>query len=59
MPQMKQYLGDAVYADFDGNHLILSVEDGISASHIIYLEAEVVTSLLEYIECLREDDRLL
>ena len=39
---MKKYLGDAVYAEFDGYSIILTTENGIAATNTIYLEPEVV-----------------
>ena len=51
---MKQYLGDAVYVDFDGFHLIITTENGIEATNTIYIEfPSVFTSLLEYCQRLR------
>ena len=50
----KQYLGDAVYADWDGMHLILTIENGISVTSRIYLTEDVWASLVDYIERLRE-----
>jgi hypothetical protein len=51
---MKQYLGDGVYIDFDGFHLILTTEDGVSVSNTIYIEfPSVFISLLEYCQRLR------
>lgn len=42
----KDYLGDGVYADFDGYHIILSVE-GVGS---ISLEPEVMGALKRYEE---------
>ncbi len=46
----KTYLGDSVYADFDGEHIILTTENGFGPSNIIYLEEEVFQSLLTYLK---------
>lgn len=46
MNEDKTYLGDGVYASNDGFHIILKT-DGASP---IYLDGEVITSLLRYIE---------
>lgn len=46
----KQYLGDAVYADFDGYQVVLTVSDGVYATDRIYLDPEVMKTLIEYYE---------
>lgn len=53
MSAHKQYLGDAVYADFDGFGIILTTENGICASNTIYLEPEIVAALNRYVEWLK------
>lgn len=45
----KRYLGDGVYADFDGFAIVLTTENGISVQHRIELEPEVCAALLTYI----------
>jgi hypothetical protein len=47
---VKRYLGDGVYADFDGHFLILTTEDGRSTTNTIYLEPEVLTSFYAYVQ---------
>jgi hypothetical protein len=46
----KQYLGDGVYADFNGHDLTLTTENGIAATNIIILEREVFMALVRYME---------
>lgn len=46
------YLGDAVYASFDGWHIVLRTGDG--NNQIIYLEPSVYAALLRYVETLRK-----
>ncbi len=46
---MKEYLGDAVYADFDGYHVVLTTEDGISVTNRICLEPAVIVALNRYV----------
>lgn len=41
----KLYLGDGVYAMFDGYHIRLTSEDGVSILHEIMLEPEVYAQL--------------
>ncbi len=50
----KQYLGDGVYADYDGYMLILTTEDGENILNTIYLEPEVYVALTRYVEYLRQ-----
>ena len=44
----KQYLGDSVYADFNGHQIVLTTENGLGASNTIYLEPEVYHNLIEF-----------
>lgn len=41
----KVYLGDGVYAQWDGYQLILTTENGIEVTNIIVLEPEVLRAL--------------
>lgn len=45
----KEYLGDAVYAEYDGYGVTLTTEDGVSTTNQIYLEPEVLLELLGYV----------
>jgi len=47
---MKVYLGDSVYADFDGAGVELTTDNGMGASNTIFLEPAVVVKLVEYLE---------
>lgn len=51
----KTYLGDGVYANFDGYQIVLTTEDGYSVTNTIYLEPAVYTQLLRYAESLSEE----
>lgn len=42
----ESYIGDAVYASFDGWHIKLRTGDG--NNQVIYLEPDVVRSLMRY-----------
>lgn len=44
----KQYLGDGVYAAFDGFGIWLTAEDGIVATDAIYFEPAVLNSLIGF-----------
>jgi hypothetical protein len=47
---MKVYLGDGVYAQInEADQLVLTTEDGIKVYQEIFLEREVVASLLAYL----------
>lgn len=50
----KQYLGDSVYADFDGFGITLTTENGFGASNTIYLEPQVLAALEAYKAYLRK-----
>jgi hypothetical protein len=46
--ELKQYLGDSVYADFDGYSIKLTTENGDGPSNTIWLEPEVMLALEAY-----------
>ena len=52
--QGETYLGDAVYASFDGYMIKLRTGDG--NNQVIYLEPEVYAALASYVESLREPE---
>jgi hypothetical protein len=41
----KQYLGDSVYASFDGYMVTLTTDNGLGPSNTIHLEPEVIAAL--------------
>jgi hypothetical protein len=41
----RSYLGDGVYAEFDGYHIVLTVENGQDPRPTIYLEDVVLDAL--------------
>jgi hypothetical protein len=45
---VKQYLGDSVYAEFDGYSIKLTTENGYGPSNTIWLEPNVVLALEAY-----------
>lgn len=49
----KIYLGDSVYADFDGFAIVLTTENGYGPSNTIVMEPEVYNALVQYAEHLR------
>jgi hypothetical protein len=44
------YLGDGVYADFDGYHIVLKANDNQNPTDTIYLDPAVLRALSNYIE---------
>jgi hypothetical protein len=49
-----RYLGDGVYAGFDGYHVILTTQHGESRpNNIIYLEPDVIEQLRQYLGTLQ------
>jgi hypothetical protein len=46
----KDYLGDGVYAQFDGYHVILTTENGVSITNTIALEPVVIDRLNRYVQ---------
>lgn len=54
----KEYLGDSVYAEYDGIDITLTTENGKvdDPSNIITLEPEVFQNLVNFnMECQKED----
>lgn len=49
----KEYLGDAVYCEFDGHHVVLTAENGISTTNTIWLEPDVLGRLEDFVKRLR------
>lgn len=52
----KQYLGDSVYADFDGFAVILTTENGLGPSNTIILDPEVYEALQKYVEYAKAEE---
>ncbi len=44
----KTYLGDGAYAQYDGYHIILTTENGVSVQNRIALEPSVYDSLVKF-----------
>ena len=49
----KTYLADGVYAQWDGMHIVLTTEDGISATNTIAMDEEVLQAFDEFVEKLK------
>lgn len=54
--KLKEYLGDSVYADFDGYGIVLTTENGLPTdpSNTIYLEPAVLDALAQYRQQMKE-----
>lgn len=50
MSQFKDYLGDSVYADWDGYAITLTTENGFGPSNRIVLEPDILRALDRYKE---------
>lgn len=48
------YLGDSVYAAFDGWHVVLTTDNGTGPTNTICLEPAVIHGLIAYIDTLKE-----
>jgi hypothetical protein len=54
MEKYKRYLGDGVYVEFDGYHIVLTTGSGVTATNKIYMETEVFQKLVEYEKMLKK-----
>lgn len=45
----KTYLGDGLYASFDGFQAVVTAEDGTKATDTIYIEPTVATALARFL----------
>jgi hypothetical protein len=55
---MKTYLGDSVYAESNGDEIILTTNDGFGAYNTIYLDSEVIEGLRQLLGCPRCSEKL-
>lgn len=51
------YLGDGLYASFDGFQLRLYASDGISETNEVFLDSDTLASLLQFVEFIKEKRR--
>ena len=52
---MKTYLGDSVYADFDGYMVTLTTENGYGPSNTIHIEPQVFAALQQFVQRLQKE----
>lgn len=50
MSQIKQYIGDSVYAELKDGRLVLTTENGYGPNNTIILESEVWVALKKFVE---------
>jgi hypothetical protein len=48
MSKFKYYIGDGVYVDYDGYHIVLTTENGIETTKTIALEPELLDALKRF-----------
>lgn len=53
MTAKKEYLGDGVYAEYNGFEIVLTTENGIAVTNEIVMEPQVINAFLSYIEGLK------
>ncbi len=51
------YLGDGLYAAFDGWQIELYAYDGICKTNQVYLEPAVLTAFLRYVEQMKSQSK--
>ena len=58
MSNPKTYIGDSVYAEFDGYSIILTTENGYADDprNKIYLEPAVYGHLIEWVDSLKKKE---
>lgn len=54
---MKDYIGDGVYVEFDGQGISLNANDPTNPTDSIYLEPEVCAGLMRFIKRIQKHDR--
>jgi hypothetical protein len=56
---LKRYIGDGVYAEWNGQVFIVTTSDGIGTTNRIVMEVEVVASLSDFFSYALKEHRLL
>lgn len=52
-PAPREYLGDGLYAEFDGWQIRLFAHNGISHTNEVFLEPSVLAAFFRYVEKLK------
>jgi hypothetical protein len=53
LPQPPVYLGDGLYASFDGWQIRLYADNGLGTTNEVFLEPSVLADFLRYVEKLK------
>ncbi len=48
--EMKRYLGDGAYVEWDGYALVLTAENGIAVTERVVLEPDVYDALVRFVD---------
>ena len=56
-PSDKTYLGDGLYAAWDGYRIVLTAENGVTATDTVYLDEDTWAALVDYIDTLKKKAR--
>ncbi len=53
----KIYVGDSVYAEFDGTHIALTTENGLTTdpSNTIFLDQNTMEALFNFVERIKRE----
>lgn len=51
------YLGDGLYASFDGYQIKLYASNGMETTDTVYLDGDVLVRFLQYVEAVKEEAR--
>jgi hypothetical protein len=49
----REYLGDGLYAEFDGWQIRLFAHSGVNSTNVVFLEPDVLAAFLRYVERLK------
>lgn len=49
-----EYLGDGLYAEYDGWQIRLFASNGIGTTNEVFLEPDVLRAFLKYVQAVRE-----
>jgi hypothetical protein len=55
MSSKKRYIGDGVYAEYDGYSIWLTTENGIETTNRICLDPEIYDSLTQFVESIKSE----
>lgn len=53
MKFQKDYLGDGLYAEFDGNQIALMANDPDDPTDTVYLDEHTLTAFLKFVESIK------